>query len=89
MIPSAAMNSGTARVEAIEPNARRVGGPEHGQDEDQPDVVGLPHRPHRAVGVRADPLGARAASREQLPESGSEVGPGEYGVEGEPGEHER
>ena len=84
------MNSGTDSVEAIEPNARRVRRPGHGQDEDQPDVVGLPHRAHRVVGVLAD-RARRASARGRrcsCQKPGAEVGAAEHRVEREADQHE-
>ena len=60
------------------PERARVGGPEDGQHEDQPDVIGLPDRRHRMVGVLADALPVLAAPGEELPEAGTEVGAGEH-----------
>ena len=51
-------------------------------------MVGLPHRPHRVVGVVADTVGALAAPGEQDPHPGPEVGPGQDDVEDQAGEHE-
>ena len=53
----------------------RVGGPDDGQHEDEPDVVRLPDRPHRVVRVVADRVGVGAFPAVQLPEAGAEVGP--------------
>ena len=84
MIPIAAMNSGTASVDAIEPNAVGIAGPADDQHEDQPDVVRLPDRAHRVVGV----LAHRALAPRRPPSScqkpGAEVGAAEHGVGGEP-----
>ena len=40
------------------------------------------------VGVVADALGRRAASRQQLPQARAEVRAAEHDVEDEPGQHE-
>ncbi len=66
----------------------RVGGPDDGEDEDQPDVVGLPDRRHRVMGVVADLVGSLALAGDELPEAGTEVGAPEHGVEREPNERE-
>ena len=87
-IPIPAMKSGIASVEAIEPNAERVRRPDDGEDEDQPDVVRLPHGRHRVVGVRRGsprPLAAAAVScQKPAPKSA----PAEHRVEREPDERE-
>ena len=87
MIPTAAMKSGIESVEAIEPNA--TGGPDDGDHENQPDVVCLPDRAHRAVGVVADRVGIRPFPRGELPPAGAEVGSREHGVEGQSDEREQ
>ena len=52
---------------------RRVGlgeaGPQHDEDEDQPDVVGLPHRGDRVVDDLARSLAALGAARRRGPRS--------------------
>jgi hypothetical protein len=66
-----------------------VGGPDDCEDEDQPDVVGLPDRRHRVMGVLADLVGPLALACDELPEAGAEVGAAEHGVEREPDECEQ
>ena len=66
----------------------RIGRPGHRQDEDEPHVVGLPHRSHRAVGMLADLAAAFAATGEHLPNSGAEIRAGEDDAEGQSGEDE-
>ena len=61
----------------------RVGRPADDEHEDQPDVVGLPDRAHRVVGVLAQRPVALAAAAEQLPEAGAEVGAAEHRVGGQ------
>ena len=60
---------------------RRVGlgeaRPQHDEAEDQPDVVGLPHRADRVVDHLAGPLAALGAAGDQVPEAGAEVGAAE------------
>ena len=60
-IPSAARLSGMNRVEKIDLERVRERRPEHDEDEDQPDVVGLPDRPDRPVDQLAGPPAALAA----------------------------
>src|SRR6185437_6835724 len=45
---------------------RREAGPEHDQDEDQPDVVGLPHRPDRVLDQLALPRTASRTAGDQI-----------------------
>ena len=59
---------------------RRVGRPGDHEHEDQPDVVRLPHRPHRVQRVLADAPAALRPRRQRGPEPGAEVGDGEHGV---------
>src|SRR5256884_8084180 len=66
----------------------RVGGPDDGEDEDQPDVVGLPDGRHRMMGLVANLVGLLASARDELPEAGAEGGAAEHGVEREPHERE-
>ena len=66
----------------------RVGGPDDGEHEDQPDVVRFPDGTHRAVGVVADRSGVGAVPRGQLPPAGAEVGSCKHGVRGEPDQRE-
>ena len=58
-------------------------GPQHHEAEDQPDVVGLPHRPDRVVDQRARPLAARRAAGGEVPEPRAEVGAAEQRVGGD------
>jgi hypothetical protein len=58
---------------------RRVGSPEDGEHEDQPDVVGLLHRGHRMVRVFAGLLAAPPATGEELPEACAESAPARTG----------
>ena len=91
MIPTAAMNSGMERVEAIEPKASGY-------------AVQTTVRTKISQTWLASQTGAielcawsrircalRAPAGKELPEAGAEVGAGEHGVEGEPdqGEEER
>ena len=66
---------------------RRVGlgeaGPQDDEAEDQPDVVGLPHRCDRVVDHLAGSLAALGASGDEVPEAGPEVGAAEDGVGGD------
>ena len=70
------------------PEHLRVAGPEHRQHEDQPDVVRLPDRPHRVVGVVADAARRLSSAGDQLPQAGAEVRAAENDVEDEAGQHE-
>ena len=88
MIPNTGDEQRHRQRRGDRPERPRIGGPEHGQHEDQPHVVGLPDRRHRLVGVLADPLGVLAAARGQLPEPGAEVGPGQHRVQRHSGQHE-
>ena len=54
-IPNAARLSGMKSVEKIASNADGEAGPEHDEDEDQPDVVRLPDRADRPVDQLARP----------------------------------
>ena len=62
MIPNAARVSGMYSVVTIAAKRRREAGPQHHQHEDQPDVVGLPHRPDGVLDQVALPR-ARAGCR--------------------------
>ena len=62
---------------------RREAGPHDDEDEDQPDVVRLPDRAHRALDHPADPRAPLGAARGEVPEAGAEVGAAEDGVRGE------
>ena len=58
--------------------------PEDHQREDEPDVVGLPHRPQRERHPPLDPAAETAvarAHRQQLPDAGAEVGAAEDRVQ--------
>ena len=66
----------------------RIGGPDDGEHEDQPDMVGLPDRRHRRMRVLADRLRLPAPAGGELPEAGAEVGATEHGVEGQPDQRE-
>ena len=59
--------------------------PQHDEDEDQPDVVGFPHRSDRVFDDRPRAGAAFRAARGQVPEPGPEIGAAEHGV----GEHRR
>ena len=76
-MPSAASVSGTNSVSVIDANASENAGPQHDEAEDEPDVVGLPHRPDRVVDQRPWSLAPLGSARDQVPESGAEVGPAE------------
>ena len=90
-MPRAAMVSGTNMVSQIEAYAVGEGRPGHDEDEDQPDVVGLPDGTDRALddGPRRRAPLLRAAGR-QVPEAGAEVRAAQDGVrrEGEQ-QHDR
>ena len=58
-------------------------GPQHDEDEDQPDVVGLPDRSDRVVDDLAGTLAAVGAAGDEVPEPGAEVGAAEHGVGGD------
>ena len=60
----------------------REGGPEDDEDEDQPDVVGLPDGGQRALDQRPRPLALLGVAGDQVPETGAEVGAAEDRVEG-------
>ena len=77
-MPSAARPSGMYSVVMIAANAGRERGPEHDEHEDQPDVVGLPHRPDRAVDQRARAGPASPPPGDEVPEAGAEVGAAEH-----------
>ena len=63
-------------------------GPQDGDHQDQPHVVGLPHGCHCVVAEVADPLAPFAAAAHQLPEAGAEVGAGQHRVEDQTDEHD-
>jgi len=63
--------------------------PEHDQDEDQPDVIGLPHRRHRALHEAAHARAALGATGDEVPEPRAEVRPGEHRVGRQPRDDER
>ena len=71
------------RVEKIASNAAGNAGPEHHEDEDQPDVVGLPDRADRPVDQVARAPAVDAAAGDEAPEPGSEVRAAEHGVRGD------
>ena len=54
--------------------------PEHHEDEDQPDVVGFPHRADRPVDQLARAPAAAASAGDQAPEPGPEVRSAEHHV---------
>ena len=56
---------------------RREAGPEHDEAEDQPHVVGFPHRSDRVVDDLAGSFAAVASPGDQVPEPGAEVGAAE------------
>src|SRR4029453_18280259 len=62
----------------------REPGPEHHQDEDQPDMVGLPHRPDRVLDQGPLTSPAVGPAGDQVPGAGAEVGPAQQGVGGHP-----
>ena len=55
-------------------------GPQHDEDEDQPDVVGLPHRSDGVVDHLPRARPALGAAGDEVPEAGAEVGAAEHGV---------
>ena len=57
--------------------------PQHDEQEDQPHVVGLPHRAHRALDHPAHPPAARVAARGQVPEARAQVGARQHRVGGQ------
>ena len=67
--PSAARVSGTNRVSVIEAYASGKQVHSTHEDEDQPDVVGLPHRGDRVVDDLAGPLAALRRRRRRGPRS--------------------
>ena len=67
---------------------RRVGRPADDEHEDQPDVVGLPDRPHRVVRMLAQRTVALAPTAEQLPEARPEVRAGEHRVRRQADQHQ-
>ena len=73
---------------AQNPECRRKSGEQADDHEDQPHVVGLPHRGHRVVRVLADARRVATAPRGELPRAGAEVGAREDGVQRQPDERE-
>src|SRR4051794_32091026 len=64
--------------------------PEKDEDEDQPDVIGLPHRPDGAIDLPAHLLGTSTAPGQEIPDAGAEVRASEDRVQGDPEpEHRR
>ena len=63
-------------------------GPQHDEDEDQPHVVGLPHRADGVVDQFAGTLAAAGAAGDEVPEPGAEVGAAEHGVGGDGAEQD-
>ena len=61
---------------------RREARPGDDEDEDQPDVVGLPHRRHRVVHQRPWPGPRVPVPGDQVPDAGAEVGAAAAGVRG-------
>ncbi len=59
----------------------RESGPQNDEDEDQPDVVCLPHRPDRPVDEMPGALSPLPAAADEGPEPCPEVGSPENGVE--------
>ena len=55
----------------------REAGPQHDEHEDQPDVVGLPHRGDRVVDDLAGSFAALGPAGDEVPEAGTEVGAAE------------
>ena len=68
---------------------RREGGPEDDEDEDQPDVVGLPDGGQRALDQRPRPRALLVPAGDQVPEAAAEVGAAEERVEGRPDPEDR
>ncbi len=62
----------------------RERGPQHDEAEDQPDVVGFPHRTDRVLDQAPRPFAARRAAGGQIPEPRAEVGAAEQCVRGDP-----
>ena len=71
---------------------RRVGlgeaRPEDDEAEDQPHVVGLPHRPDRVVDHPPGAVTALGPAGDEVPEPGPEVRAAEHGVGGDPHEED-
>src|SRR5205085_5282843 len=63
-------------------------GPHHDQGEDEPDVVGLPHRADRVLDAGALAGSRLGAARHEVQEPGTEVGAAEEHVGGDPGPEE-
>ena len=61
------------------------GGPEDDEDEDQPDVVGLPDGGQRALDRHPRPFALLGVAGEEVPEAAAEVGAAEDRVEARPG----
>ena len=87
-IPRAANVSGTNSVRVIDAKASEK--PVHSttKHEDQPDVVGLPHRADRVVDHLAGALAGGRTPGDEIPEAGAEVGAAEDGVGGDAGEQQ-
>src|SRR2546421_9232265 len=64
---------GKKRIEAGEYRLKQQGepGPTDHDCQDQPDVVGLPHRRHGLFDYRAGPIGPRATTGEKIPDTGA------------------
>ena len=76
--PQRQRDSGHHRGERV-----REGGPEDDQREDEPDVVGLPHRRDRLIDQIAWRSPAPVAAGQQIPQAAAEVGAAQDGVEGD------
>ena len=79
-MPSAASVSGTKSVSVIDAYASGKHGPEHDEDEDQPDVVRLPDRADRVVDELPRSRAALGPAGDEIPEPGAEVGAAEQRV---------
>ena len=62
--------------------------PQHDEAEDQPDVIGLPHRSDRVVDHLPGALAGGWTPGDEIPEAGAEVGAAEDGVGGDAGEQQ-
>ncbi len=71
------------------PEGGRERGPEDDEHEDEPHVVGLPHRAHRALDHPPHARAAPGAAGGEVPEAGAEVGAAEHGVGRQPGDDQR
>ena len=74
MIPAIAEEERDEERREYRAERQREGGPEDHEHEDQPDVVRLPDRRHRALDHAAHAPAALGPAGGEVPEAGAEVG---------------